>query len=146
MTSVHAFGDELSRLDAVATADLVRAGELSATETVAAAIERAKAVDPELHAVAAEDYDRALDAARRAGTHGGLAGVPTFIKDGTDVAGIPTRQGSEALRGAAPAKATPPIAQQLLDMGPIALGKSTLPEFGFTPSTEFPDGTATRNP
>lgn len=146
MTSVHAFGDELSRLDAVATAELVRGRQVSVEEVVAAAIDRAKAVQPELNAIAAEDYDRALDTARRASTHGALAGVPTFIKDGTDLAGLPTRQGSEALRDARPAATTHPIAQQLLDMGPIALGKSTLPEFGFTPSTEFPDGTATRNP
>lgn len=146
MSSVHAFGGELSRLDAVATAALVRARRVSPEEVVAAAIERAELVDGQLHAIATPDFDRALDAARRASTHGALAGVPTFIKDGTDVAGLPTRQGSASLRGASPAKATHPIAQQLLDMGTIALGKSTLPEFGFTPSTEFPDGSATANP
>jgi amidase len=31
-------------------------------------------------------------------------------------------------------------------MGTVNLGKSRLPEFGFIPSTEFPDGTATHNP
>ena len=146
MTSAHAFTDDLSRLDAVATARLVRAKEVTPEEVVAAAIERSKAVNPELDGVAAEDYDRALRAARSAGTHGPFAGVPTFIKDGTDVAGLPTRNGTEALARIAPAKHTAPIAQQFFDMGAISLGKSRLPEFGFIPSTEFPDGTATHNP
>lgn len=146
MTSVHAFTDELSRLDAVATAELVRAREVTPAEVVAAAIERSKAVAPELNAVAAEDYERALVAAEQVNPQLPLAGVPTFIKDGTDVAGLPTRQGSETLARVAPAKHTAPIAQQLFDMGTVGLGKSRLPEFGFIPSTEFPDGTATHNP
>ena len=146
MTSAHAFTDDLSRLDAVATAEAVRAKEVTPEEVVAAAVERVKAVNPDLNAVAAEDYDRALAAARRAGTTGPFAGVPTFIKDGTDVAGLPTRNGTEALANVAAAKHTAPIAQQLFDMGAIGLGKSRLPEFGFIPSTEFPDGTSTHNP
>ncbi len=146
MTAAHAFTDDLSRLDAVGTADAVRAREVSPEEVVAAAIERSKAVTPELNAVAAEDYERALATARRETTTGPFAGVPIFIKDGTDVAGLPTRNGSEALANIAPAKATAPIAQQLFDLGTINLGKSRLPEFGFIPSTEFPDGTATHNP
>ena len=146
MTSAHAFTDDLSRLDAVATAKLVRDKEVTPEEVVAAAIERSKAVSPELNAVAAEDYDRAIAQAKQASSHGTFAGVPTFIKDGTDVAGLPTRQGTEALARIAPAKHTAPIAQQLFDMGTIGLGKSRLPEFGFIPSTEFPDGTSTHNP
>jgi amidase len=146
VTIAHAFTDELSALDAVATAERVRAKELTPAEVVAAAIERAKAVNPELNAIATEDYERALATAGRAGTHGAFAGVPTFIKDGTDVAGLATREGSDAFDRAGPAKATAPIAQQLFDMGTVNLGKSTLPEFGFTASTEFPDGTATHNP
>ena len=151
MSTAHAFTDELSRLDAVATAEAIRSRRLSPEEVVRSAIERAKAVNPELNAVACEDYDRALAAAQRAGSNGtsGMSGtfacVPTFIKDGTAVAGLPTRQGSAAFDRAGPAKATDGIAQQLFDMGAIGLGKSTLPEFGFTASTEFPDGTATHN-
>jgi len=146
VTTIHGFTDEFAALDAVATAELVRTKQASPAEVVAAAIERAKAVNPELNAVAAEDHERARAMAAGADTYGVFAGVPTYIKDGTDVAGIATRQGSEALHRAGPAKATAPVAQQLFDMGTINLGKSTLPEWGFTASTEFPDGTATHNP
>jgi amidase len=146
VTSAHAFTDDLAGLDAVATADLVRTKQVSPAEVVAAAIERAEALHADLNAVATPDYERARATATRASTHGTFAGVPTFIKDGTDVAGLPTREGSDAFHLAGPAKATAPIAQQLFDMGTVNLGKSTLPEFGFTASTEFPDGTATHNP
>ena len=54
---------ELSRLDAVETATIVRSGELSATEVVAAAIERAEALAPVLNAIPACDYERALEQA-----------------------------------------------------------------------------------
>ena len=145
MTTAHTFSDELARLDAVATAAAVRRKELSAEEVVVAAVARARAVDPQIGAVACEDYERAVATARRAGT-GVFAGVPTFIKDMTDVAGLPTRNGSAAFANARPATTTFGIAQQMFDMGMVGLGKSTLPEFGFTPSTEFPDGDPTRNP
>jgi len=144
--SAHAFCDDvLGRHDATALAELIRRGEISTAEAIEAAIARAQAVEPSIGAVAAEDFDRARAAARQS-RDGAFAGVPTFIKDMTDVAGLPTRFGSEALEQAAPAKKTHKLAQQLFDMGTINLGKSTMPEFGFTPSTEFPNGTATRNP
>ena len=145
MTTANTFSDELARLDAVATAEAVRDKAVSAEEVVAAAITRARAVDPQIGAVACEDYERAVARARTVG-EGSFAGVPTFIKDMTDVAGLPTRNGSAAFANAQPATSTFGIAQQMFDMGMVGLGKSTLPEFGFTPSTEFPDGDPTRNP
>jgi amidase len=144
-TSVHAFTDELAQLDAVATAQAIRSGRLHPREVVAAAIARAEAVDRSLHAIVTPDFDRAL-ATSRGPVTGPFAGVPTVIKDMTDVAGLPTRMGSEAFDRAAPAQHTCRTVQQLFDMGMISLGKSTLPEFGFPPCTEFPHAEATRNP
>lgn len=143
--SVHAFDDEIGRLDAVATAEAVRAGQLHPREVTESAIARVLALDPTLRGVAAPDYDRALAASSGKAT-GPFAGVPTFIKDMIDVAGLPTRQGTQALENAAPAKKTEPLAAQMFDMGMVCLGKTTLPEFGFTPSTEFPHDEPTRNP
>lgn len=144
MTTASSFDDDLARLDALGTAQAIRDGELTAAEVVEAAIARAEKLDGELGAIATPDYDRARRLApRRTGPFGG---VPTFVKDMTDVAGIPTRNGSQAFATAAPATKTSPIAQQLFDLGMVALGKSSLPEFGFTPSTEFPEDEPTRNP
>src|SRR4051812_18593347 len=91
-TRVHAFGDDaLGDHDGVEIARLIRAGELGRDEVVAAAIERSRRVDAELNAVAFPAYD-----APRAGTDRGapLAGVPTFVKDNTDLAGLPTNHGT----------------------------------------------------
>jgi amidase len=143
---VHVFHDELSRLDGVATAAAIRNGDLSATEVTAAAIARAEIVDPVLAAVVTRDFERAQHRAERS-VKGPFGGVPTFIKDNEDVEGLPTRQGSAALAAAPPARRTAPVVAQMLDMGLVCLGKSSLPEFGFIPSAEFPDETGpTRNP
>jgi len=141
----HAFVDELASMDAIATAEAVRTGQISAGEVTAGAIARAEAVDPRLRAIATRDFERAGTASMK-GAAGPFAGVPTLIKDLIDVAGLATRQGSQALDHAAPARHNAGIVQQMFDMGMICLGKTTLPEFGFTPSAEFPHDEPTRNP
>jgi len=143
--TVHAFTDELARLDAVATTEAVRRGDVSVPEVVEAAIARAEAVEPQLGAIATPDFDRARTAAAKV-TKGPFAGVPTFIKDNIDLEGLPTRNGSKALADARPANHTGGVPEQLLAMGMVTLGKSTLPEFGFAPSCETLDGVATHNP
>jgi amidase len=142
----HAFcQDVLADHDATALAELIRSGELSPVEVTEAAIARAEKIEPSLSAIVVDDFDRARQAAQKPRS-GAFSGVPTFIKDMTDVAGLPTRFGSEAFSRSAPVKQTHRIAQQMIDMGMVLIGKSTMPDFGFTPSTEFPDGSATRNP
>ena len=91
---VHAFADDaLGAYDAVGLVQALHAGEVSVTEVVEAAIARAEQVEPELTAIAHRDYDRARDAARDPGP-GFFAGVPTWVKDNSDVAGMPTGEGS----------------------------------------------------
>ncbi len=144
--SVHAFAnDALAQDDAVALSERIRAKEIRSEEAVAAAVSRAQAVEPRINAVAADCYERAMGQAATPPA-GAFAGTPTFIKDMIDLEGLPTRFGSLGFPKAAAASRTDPYAQQMLDMGMIALGKSTMPEFGFTPSTEFPDREPTRNP
>ncbi len=148
-TSIHAFTDDaLAHHDGVALAELIRNKELSASEVVAAAIERCRAVNPTVNAVAEEDFDRAIDAAKAADAKpsGVFAGVPTFIKDQLPVEGMSTRFGSHAFDTMPPGTMTADFVKQMFDMGFISLGTSTLPEFGLTASTEFPDGPPTRNP
>lgn len=144
--SAHAFDDEWARLDAVATADLVRRRELRPREIVERAIARVDALEPHLHALEMADYERALVAADAAQSDSPFAGVPTLIKDMIDVAGLPTRWGTQALAEAAAKKSTDRLAAQMFDMGLISLGKSTMPEIGFSPSTEFTHREPTCNP
>lgn len=149
LKSIHAFRDDiLARHDAVAIADLIRRKEVTASEVVAAAIARCRAINPQLAAVAEEDFDRATNKASANGIEasGAFYGVPTFFKDMFPIAGQTIRFGSRAFDGAKPAKKNAPLIQQMLDLGFISLGTSTMPEFGFTPSTEFPDAPPTCNP
>ena len=142
---VHAFTDDaLGDLDAVGVAASIRTGDISAREATEAAIARAERVDSALNALVVRDFDRALDQASSPGA-GVLAGVPSVIKDNTDVAGLPTRHGSEAVP-ARDAKADAEFTTQFRSTGLVVLGKSTMPEFGFNASTEFENLPPTRNP
>jgi len=141
---VHAFCDDaLGDDDAVGVAARIRDGQVSAVEVVTAAIERARRVEL-LNGVAVEDFAAALDRAGRP-LKGDLAGVPTFIKDNTDLRGLATRHGSRAVP-ARPAKADAEFAKQFLAQGVVYLGKSRMPEFGLNASTEFAGEDPVRNP
>lgn len=142
---LHAFGDDvLADHDAVALAALVQRGEVSARELAEAAIRRVEQVNGVLNAVELADYERAL--ARTAETaSGAFAGVPTFIKDNTDIVGLPTRHGSLAVPPT-PAAADGAFTRQFRAFGVTVLGKTTLPEFGFNGTTEHQSRPATCNP
>ncbi|MCD9197378.1 amidase [Aeromicrobium wangtongii] len=142
---VHAFCDDaLGDLDSVGVAAAVAAGDISAREAAQAAVDRAAVVNPTLNAIQHPDFDRGL--ARSDGPLSGiLAGVPSFIKDNTDVAGLPSDQGSLAVRSR-PATADHRFTEQFRSTGLGVLGKTTMPEFGFNASTEWETLAPTRNP
>ncbi len=142
--TIHAT-DELARLDAVGLAAAIAAGDVSALEATDAAIARAEALNPHLNAFVVTDFDRARAHASSPGK-GVFSGVPTVIKDNTDVFGLPTRQGSRAIP-ANPADADEAFTTSFRETGVVILGKSTLPAYGFNASTEFDGGDEpTRNP
>ena len=142
----HAFSDDvLSDLDGVGIAELIKTKQVQPKEVIAATIARAKKVEPQINAIVTDCYNEALNTAN---THskGFFAGVPTFIKDLTLVKGLPTRFGSEAFANIAPSTKSDKIVKQIFDQGFVHLGNSTMPEFGFTCSTEFPNTEDTCNP
>ena len=131
MTRVHAFTDDaLSDLDATGIVAALKAGDVSVPEVVEAAIARTENVDGDLGAVAHTAFDRAREEARHP-RGGWFAGVPTFVKDNVDVAGMPTQQGADAFVGA-PQQADGDFARMYLATGLIPLGKTQLSEFGFS--------------
>jgi len=132
MDRVHAFSadDALTDLDATGLVAALRDGLVSVPEVVEAAIARTQQVDAALGAVAYAAYDRAREEARH--PRGGFfAGVPTFVKDNVDVAGMPTQHGSDAFT-AEPQRADGDFARMYLATGLIPLGKTQLSEFGFS--------------
>ena len=146
----HAFGDDaLADHDAVDLAALLRAREVSVTEVVEAAVARAEKVQPTLRPVQHTAYDEARREAARLDREGlgpeAFAGVPTFMNDNVDVEGMPTNFGSIAY-AAKPARHDGAVMKQWRGLGTVTLGKSLLPEFGLTASTEFLTEEPTRNP
>lgn len=142
-TPTHAFSnDVLADHDATALAELIRKREISVPEVTEAAIARAEAVNPLLQGIATPDFDSARAWKPCSGF---FAGVPTLIKDNTDVAGLPTGHGSAAVR-ATNAKRDGAFVRQYRSLGLNNLGKSALPEFGFNASTEPVHREATLNP
>lgn len=145
-------GDDMRSWDGVATARALADGVVSAREVVAAAIERAEAAEPHINAFVVRTPDRALaaaDAVDRARAEGRdlplLAGVPSAVKDLSDVAGVPTRHGSRAVADFVPGVNGVEV-DEFLASGLVSLGKSATPEFGFVATTEPLFCEPTRNP
>ncbi|MFB9556530.1 amidase [Streptomyces roseoviridis] len=140
-TRVHAFRDDaLGEHDAVGLAAAIRRGEVGAAEAARDAAERVRQVEARLHAV--QVY---VDAPAPGAGFGPFAGVPTFVKDNTDHRGLPTGHGSAAFTPRA-ARRDAPFVRQFLSSGVTVLGKTRLPEFGFSPTTEYDGAEPVRNP
>ena len=144
---MHAFTDDaLGEHDAVGLAAEIRDGRVSPLEAVDAAIARVERLQPELNGLAYADFDRARERALLAQPgERFFAGVPTFVKDNSDVEGLPTQNGTSAYL-ARPARADGDFAAAYLSQGVVSLGKTQLSEFGFSASAENRDADPVRNP
>src|ERR1700676_5302909 len=146
MSRMHAFADDaLGDLDAVALAEHLRSGTVSVPEVVEAAIARAEAVNPVLNGLAYNAFDLARRQAAGHQLRSYFAGIPTFVKDNVDVAGMPTMQGTDAWTPR-PARVDGDFARAYLTMGLLPLGKTRMSEFGFSASAEHPRLGPVRNP
>jgi amidase len=125
--------EEWHKRDAVALADLVRAGDITPNELTAQAAEAVARLDPEIEAVLGL-YDDVLAEPDRDGPSkaGRLYGVPLFLKDlGAGLAGRKQEAGSQLFREHV-VKATDPLVDNYLSAGLIPIGRSATPEFGMT--------------
>ena len=139
---VSAFTDDaLGRDDMVGLLERLERREVSAAELHAAATGRAHAVNAELNAVMCWVDEPAVGVA----ADGGLAGVPTVVKDNEALAGYPTSDGSNAT-STRPAAASSPWVAHALALGLSPVAKTALSEFGLTATTETLRNGATRNP
>ncbi len=126
-----------------------RAGRLTASEAVEAALARMEAVNPDLNAVveSLSDEARAQAAALDASDapKGPLHGVPVTIKVNVDQAGHATTNGVPAFRDLiAPDDA--PLVANLKAAGAVVIGRTNTPEFSFRADTDNPLYGRTHNP
>jgi amidase len=141
--------DALWRLDAVAQAALVRAGEVSALELVDAAIGRIESLNPRVNAVITPLYERAREQARGPiDRRAPFAGVPLLVKDAClEIEGTPYYLGTRVLRDAGyRSPRTTELARRFEHAGLIVLGKTNVPELSSGITTEPSAFGPTRNP
>jgi amidase len=111
---------------------LMNAHRINAVELTNFYLRRIRQFNPMLHAVitvspTALADARAADAARRAGDHRPLLGIPILVKDNIDTTGMPTTAGSWALAGSTPDDAF--IIRRLKAAGAFIIGKADLSEW-----------------
>lgn len=156
--------DEYADLTARDLAAAIRRGDVSPTEAVAAAVERAERLGPQVGAFvtltpdlafaqarAAERRihirDRRAPGSRHAADDGAapFLGVPVAIKDLALVAGVPTRFGTAALPANTP-DVDDGVVTRLREAGGAVVAKTTTPEFGLPCYTEPDIGPPARTP
>jgi aspartyl-tRNA(Asn)/glutamyl-tRNA(Gln) amidotransferase subunit A len=146
------FSNELCSMDAVALAALIRDREVSALEVTDAVLFRMQTLEPELHAFCTPTPDLARAAAKQVDKRlgsgevvGPLAGVPWGCKDLICTAGVKTASGSVAYADFVPDE-DDVVVERMRDAGAIMLGKTNVPEFGYSGVGHNNVFETTRNP
>ena len=144
--------NEICSMDAVSLARNIRDKTLSPVEVVEAVLARMDRLEPALHAFCTPTPELARETARRieqsimAGNDvGPLAGVPVGIKDLVCTAGIRTTSGSIAYKDFVPEE-DDVVVERLKNAGAVILGKTNVPEFGYSGAGHNPIFETTRNP
>lgn len=124
-------------LDATAQAALLRAGKISPTELVDLAIAAVERVNPQLNAVIHPRFERARAEAKSAQS-GAFAGVPMVVKDlNCQIKGEPYHLGTRFLKSRNfIATENSYLYERFRSAGFIAIGRTNVPEFGSTITTE----------
>lgn len=136
---------EYASYDGLGLAELVRKGEVSASELAEEAISRVEKHNPAINAVILKLYDLGRSMAK-APAEGAFTGVPFLLKDAFgDIAGYPNRLGSR-FRAETPASEDSALARRFRASGVTFLGKTNVPEFTLLPTTESALYGPARNP
>lgn len=140
---------EISLKSALALRARMDAGELTATDVMAATLARIEAVNGDVNAIVslcdADGLMSLAEAADAAPSTGWLHGIPMAIKDLANAAGLPTSMGSPLFAGMIARTDDLSIAR-LRAAGAIFIGKTNVPEFGLGSHSTNPVFGATRNP
>jgi aspartyl-tRNA(Asn)/glutamyl-tRNA(Gln) amidotransferase subunit A len=142
----------ICRMDAVTLAKRIRSKELSATEVTEAVLRRMEVLEPYLHAFCTPTPEVARAAAKAVDAQiakgepiGPLAGVPIGIKDLVATKGIKTVMGSKLYEEFIPDE-DDIVVERLKAAGAVIIGKTNVPEFGYSGVGHNPVFETTRNP
>ena len=130
---------------------MLRRGECSPQQLIAACEARITAVDGQVNATPIRCFDRARRRARAlrvpdsAAPPGYLWGLPVLIKDALPVSGLPFVVGSPLFRNRV-AQSTDAAVERLERNGAIVIGKTNVPEASLGSNTFNPVFGTTRNP
>ena len=143
---------ELRDLSAGQIAEHVKARDLSASEVVEAALERMDVFEPHIHAFCAPGHDLARASAAaldervsKGEVPGPLAGVPIGIKDLVATKDLTTAMGSALYRNFLPEEDDIAVERLKADDA-IIIGKTNVPEFGYSGAGHNPVFETSRNP
>ncbi|WP_311945038.1 amidase [Halomonas piscis] len=143
---------DLGMMDAGQLVALFKAGKASPVEATEAALERIERFNDSVNAYVYVDHEGARHAAHASARRWGqgnpagpVDGVPVSLKDLTEVAGMPAREGSLTVADSLCEKDAPP-ARMLREAGAVLLGKTNSPEFGWKAVTDNRVYGATANP
>ena len=144
--------NEICRMNAVSLAAKVRKKELSAVEVTEAVLNRMDVLEPHLHAFCMPTPDvaraaaKAVDKKIAAGEDPGvLAGVPVGIKDLVATKDIVTAMGSPLYKDFVPDE-DDIVVERLKAAGAVIIGKTNVPELGYSGVGHNPIFDTTRNP
>lgn len=143
---------DLVRLSAIEQRRLIGSRQISPVELMQASIDRMQAVNPAVNALAATDFETALQQARKAEQAvmrgeplGLLHGLPLGVKDLQDTAGLLTTYGNVGRRAFVPQTDIGLVAR-LRRAGAIVTAKTNVPDMGAGANTRNPVWGATGNP
>lgn len=138
---------EFERYDALGLADLVRRGEVTATELLDAALARVALRNPAINAVTMplEEYARRAIAAGV--PTGPFHGVPFLMKDlSASIAGVPMTRSSQFFSDTPPATADSEHVLRLKRAGLVIFGRTNTCELGMSLTCEPQLTGSTKNP
>ena len=128
---------EYDAYDALGLAALTKAGEVSATEVLEAAVARVETRNPAINAVVMELYDHAAQSIEAGLPEGPFTGVPFLLKDlGSALAGARTARGSRFFADLPPATEDSVHVRRLKRAGMVIYGKTSTCELGLSLTCE----------
>ncbi|WP_082631136.1 amidase [Roseovarius atlanticus] len=144
--------NDIGSLTATQLAQAFREDRATPSDAVRAALDMITRYNPAVNAYVHVDYAGAEEAAHASDRRwadgaplSAIDGLPVSMKDLTEVAGMPARDGS-LLTGDGPCDTDAPPARMLREAGAVILGKTNTPEFGWKGVTDNRVFGTTRNP